>query len=276
MVSPNLTVVIPTYNRPDETKRAILSARLPSHDPEIIVVDDSSPVAFQFPGVLVIRLNENSGPGVARKEGVEAASCQMIAFLDSDDCYEKGWLVAVDTALSKVPLVNFPIVILGKTEGFSGHLNRIVDVLSVMAPTLRLTLTRLIVCFFNFASTSSTVISRNICRFASNLRYCEDYFTFAYAVFSARRIIMLNRNGSCIYRRPNSVGGLTSHRKDMILGELLVKKWIVKTKSICLSYRCLAIYGILYTCVRSILKGEFSYFIEAVCEVKGKDIEGVD
>jgi GT2 family glycosyltransferase len=58
---------------------------------EIIVVDDASPddttamVRTEFPAVISLRLDRNSGPATARNRGIEAASGDIIVFTD-DDC----------------------------------------------------------------------------------------------------------------------------------------------------------------------------------------------
>lgn len=89
---PLVSVVIPTYGRSEECSRAVASAIGQSLTPhEIIVVDDGSnpPVrlASTDSRVRLIRLPVNAGPSAARNRGVEAASGDWVAFLDSDDLW---------------------------------------------------------------------------------------------------------------------------------------------------------------------------------------------
>jgi glycosyltransferase involved in cell wall biosynthesis len=88
--SPELTAVIPTYNRPELLQRAVASAvRQNRVALEVIVVDDGStrPVTpAELPdGVIVARTGGSGGVASARNLGVERARAPWIAFLDDDD-----------------------------------------------------------------------------------------------------------------------------------------------------------------------------------------------
>lgn len=90
---PLVSVVIPTFNRPDATRRAIYSAMAQSYRPiEIVVVDDASSPAFHFRDVnssdikfLLLRHDMNLGAAAARQAGIDASHGIYVAFLDSDD-----------------------------------------------------------------------------------------------------------------------------------------------------------------------------------------------
>ncbi|MDO4188466.1 MAG: glycosyltransferase family 2 protein [Lachnospiraceae bacterium] len=88
-----ISVIIPTYNREKTIKRSIESvlSQTISVD-EIIIVDDcgndntkSIIDSFNDKIIKYIKLPENGGPAVARNEGVKIATCDWIAFHDSDD-----------------------------------------------------------------------------------------------------------------------------------------------------------------------------------------------
>lgn len=91
----SISVIIPSYNRWEATKRAVRSALSQTYPPmEVIVVDDGSerPVSFERLGITdarlrIIRLDRNSGAAAARQCGVEAARGSAVAFLDSDDVW---------------------------------------------------------------------------------------------------------------------------------------------------------------------------------------------
>ena len=95
MSRPEVSVVIPSFRRQDETIRAVRSVMLQTGiDFEVLVVDDASPEPLQVPTPLLadarmrlIRLAENGGPAAARNAGVEASRGAYIAFLDSDDFF---------------------------------------------------------------------------------------------------------------------------------------------------------------------------------------------
>ena len=96
---PEITVVIPVYNREQTIKRAIDSVLSQSILPEeVIVVDDCSTDGTKevLEGygekITCISLPENSGPSTARNKGIKQAKTEWISFLDSDDCWEQDKL----------------------------------------------------------------------------------------------------------------------------------------------------------------------------------------
>lgn len=97
---PELTVIIPTYERQAQTLRAIESVASQGVEAQIIIVDDASATPFALPfssmppgnTVKLIRRSENGGAGAARNTGIAAASSDIITFLDSDDCLLPGTL----------------------------------------------------------------------------------------------------------------------------------------------------------------------------------------
>lgn len=86
-----VTVVVPTYNRARELQRALISvaAQRPAPPAEVIVVDDGSEEnvaqVAETLGARVVRHPVNRGLSAARNTGVQAASHEWVAFLDSDD-----------------------------------------------------------------------------------------------------------------------------------------------------------------------------------------------
>lgn len=95
---PLVSVVVPTYNRPEPLRRAVESVRAQTYgNVELIVVDDCSPtparqVLADVPtdgfDTRYIRHAENRGANAARNNGIEAASGEFVAFLDDDDEWE--------------------------------------------------------------------------------------------------------------------------------------------------------------------------------------------
>lgn len=94
--TPLVSVVIPTYDRPEYLERAVRSVVEQTYPAiELVVVDDSSstPAAETLNGIdtealsklVCIRHDENKGANEARNTGICEASGEFIAFLDDDD-----------------------------------------------------------------------------------------------------------------------------------------------------------------------------------------------
>jgi glycosyltransferase involved in cell wall biosynthesis len=97
VLSPEVSIVIPTYNRASFLKRSIGSVLIQTfNDFEVIVVDDASEDnteeivnSFYDTRIRYIRHNTNLGGSVARNTGISVARGRYIAFQDSDD----EWLI---------------------------------------------------------------------------------------------------------------------------------------------------------------------------------------
>ena len=96
--NPLISVIIPTYNRAWAIKEAIDSVLAQEYNRfEIIVVDDGSTDDTQhileaYTKDITIIHQRNKGVSAARNRGVDFASGQWIAFLDSDDLWLPGKL----------------------------------------------------------------------------------------------------------------------------------------------------------------------------------------
>ena len=90
---PEISVVLPTYNRASLLPRAIESVLVQTWtDLELIVVDDGSSddtasvmASFTDPRVRYVRYEDNRGANHARNVGIREARGRFIAFQDSDD-----------------------------------------------------------------------------------------------------------------------------------------------------------------------------------------------
>ena len=97
-MSPQVSVVIPVFNRPLAVCRAIASVFAQTfQDVEVIVVDDASTdatasivEAMEDPRITLIRHQRRRGGSAARNSGIRASRAPYVAFLDSDD----EWLPA--------------------------------------------------------------------------------------------------------------------------------------------------------------------------------------
>lgn len=104
---PRVSVVVPTYRRPDLLKRclaALLVQTLPSAEYEIVVCDDGpsdqaksvveAARAARPDGPLIhyLEIVGTQGPAAARNRGWERASAPVIAFTDDDTVPDPAWL----------------------------------------------------------------------------------------------------------------------------------------------------------------------------------------
>ena len=108
MTSPFVSVIIPTYKRPDTLDRAVrcvLNQTYPNV--EAIVVDDNDPdtegrlrteeMMKQFEGnprVKYIKHDHNRNGSAARNTGVRSSRAEYVAFLDDDDEFMTGKIAA--------------------------------------------------------------------------------------------------------------------------------------------------------------------------------------
>ena len=99
-MQPQVTVIIPTYNRAAVLPRALNSVLAQKGVGfEIIVIDDGSTdgtrelMAGKYPQVSYY-YQENQGPAAARNRGIRYARSELAAFLDSDDEWLPGKLQA--------------------------------------------------------------------------------------------------------------------------------------------------------------------------------------
>lgn len=95
------SVVIPTHARPELVRRAALSALVPEHAAEVIVVEDRTHDAADLPSQLASQggklryiFNDSGlqGASATRNFGVMAARGKFIVFLDDDDEFVPGYL----------------------------------------------------------------------------------------------------------------------------------------------------------------------------------------
>lgn len=139
---PAISVVIPTYRRPESLGRclAALLARDPGPSCEIIVVDDGRSIevralvnalARKHAGIRYLcPARGKRGPAAARNAGWQAARGEIVAFTDDDTLPEADWLnagllamapdVAAASGYVRVPLPARPTDAERETAGLQG------------------------------------------------------------------------------------------------------------------------------------------------------------
>jgi len=103
-----VSVIIPTYNRRRFLEKAIESVLQQECPHELIVVDDGSDdgtgqMISAMGGGIRYFYQSNKGPAAARNYGIQKATCDLIAFLDSDDQFAPGKLNLQAEAMAHRP-----------------------------------------------------------------------------------------------------------------------------------------------------------------------------
>jgi glycosyltransferase involved in cell wall biosynthesis len=112
---PTISVIIPTYNRPNYLTTAIESVLRQTSPPlEIIIVDDGSSdgteqIIKTMISAIPIRFmrQSNQGPSAARNLGVSRAQADWVAFLDDDDLWYPDKLSVVIKHIARNPRETF-------------------------------------------------------------------------------------------------------------------------------------------------------------------------
>jgi len=116
---PTITVVIPTYNRPDRLKQCLESLEkldYPRDQWDVIVVNDGGERSFdvidayEFSFILQKLTIPNAGPATARNHGAKQASGEYIAFTDDDCEVYPDWLSSAVEYLNGVEAVGGQMV----------------------------------------------------------------------------------------------------------------------------------------------------------------------
>lgn len=107
-----VSVIIPTYDRPQMLPRVVESARAAGTNVEIIVVDDASvdetaEVCHGLKDIRYVRLERNQGVAGARNVGIMKSAGRYIAFLDDDDLRLPGSLDTQADLMDQHPEAGF-------------------------------------------------------------------------------------------------------------------------------------------------------------------------
>ena len=122
-----ISIVVPVYNSEKFLEKCVDSLiNQTIESKEILLVNDGSTDGSQeiidryvseYPGMIKCVKQENSGQAVARNVGIENASGEFIAFLDSDDYMEKN---AYEVAMKKAEDGDFDVVCFDYYEVING------------------------------------------------------------------------------------------------------------------------------------------------------------
>ena len=108
MSAPQISVIIPTWNRKDLLRACLEAlARQTLRDFEAIVVDNGSGdgtaemILKEFPETVLIRNAENRGFCAAINQGIRQARGRYIALLNNDAEAEPQWLAELAAAIAE-------------------------------------------------------------------------------------------------------------------------------------------------------------------------------
>jgi glycosyltransferase involved in cell wall biosynthesis len=137
VAGPEVSVVVPTRDRPEGLAALIAALRAQTLAPErfeLIVVDDGSDPPQRPAGsrlaLRVIRREHAGGPGAARNAGWRAARAPLVAFVDDDCVPLPAWLEALNEAAagSDAAIVQGPVKPPPGQRGERGPLSHTIEV----------------------------------------------------------------------------------------------------------------------------------------------------
>lgn len=112
-----VSIITPTFNSAKYIAETIRSVQDQTHDNwEMIIIDDGSSDETENMVVLLkekdqrihfYKLNQNSGPAIARNTGIEKAKGDYITFLDADDIWFPKF---IETSIATIQETNIPFV----------------------------------------------------------------------------------------------------------------------------------------------------------------------
>ncbi len=110
---PRFSIIIPTYNRPQQLATCLQSLaqlRYPRDRFEVIVVDDGSTMLLETTLApfckqmnLTLVKQSNAGPAAARNAGAEKAKSEFLAFTDDDCTPAPRWLQTFAAVFAETP-----------------------------------------------------------------------------------------------------------------------------------------------------------------------------
>lgn len=140
-MTPEVTVIIPTFCRPEDLRRAVQSALAQVNAPpfEILIVDNDpsgsakstvDSLVNKAPSSIPVRYihEPNAGVANARNTAIDHTKTKLVAFLDDDQSAPKNWLEALTSFNMGTPVpATFGPVITQLPEGAKLHRSYLED-----------------------------------------------------------------------------------------------------------------------------------------------------
>ena len=263
MSSIAISIVVPYFNASDCVDRLFISLAdyATRDDIEIIIVDDCSTVeqamvldakadTMGWPQLNIIHCERNGGAAKARKIGIEAATGEYIAFLDSDDAWalnkldpQLAAMRQFDAAISGCPCEQIDEADLTQQRA------------TAVSEYDAVVYSRKKAMFYNAYSTPTVMLKRDIALqhpFSDTMRFSEDVDCW--------RRILLNHKG-IILHRPNAFmfkhaflsdeGSLSSYTFKMSAAQLSSLARLITNPSIALSFKLLVPVAMVWASVKA-------------------------
>lgn len=228
-----ISAIIPAYNCVKYIKRSINSVLNQKFKPfEVIVVDDGSTdgtaEAISLFGERVTYIyKENGGVASARNIGIEKASCDWIAFLDSDDewtsehlenfaktVYQKPDLMWYGAPIKQINEADNKILFAYKRRRIKNFINNLYfkDYLSALPPS-------------GFFSSSTMVINKIVFRKVGSFERTrftgEDIDMWFRIGLEYPEVGYSKEMGAVVYRRQDSLSRSNKYKPEQILSKLV-------------------------------------------------------
>lgn len=257
MEEPLVSVIIPAYNASKTIIGCLDSVYEQTYrNLEVIVVDDGSKddtlsilrqyaqehndLTFQIYSI------PNSGPASARNYGIEHSKGEYIAFLDSDDQWNKTKIEKQIACFQKYPKVDLLGCgySIGRKEGLNATGMKLISKRKLLLSN----------CFL----TPCVLLKRSLFEkfsFATGRRFSEDYYLWLQIVCHNYQCAMLNEVLTYLCDKPSYGGaGLSAQLWKMEKGELQNYTLLFKQHLISLGeYLFIYVYSILKYCWRSLV-----------------------
>jgi glycosyltransferase involved in cell wall biosynthesis len=243
-----ISVVIPCYCCSNSIGRALSSVAAQTLLPhEVILVEDASPdggktldtlhhLANEYGDiflVVVVTLQQNSGPASARNRGWEAATQPWLAFLDADDAWHPRKLEIQWAWLESHP----EVALCGHASQFSAGQ---VDFPVENAPlATRLSARQMLVS--NRLPTRSVMLRRDLPFRFSSRRFSEDYLLWLEMIYAGYPAYRLEAPLAFCFRPEFSPGGISGNLWQHERGEISVLRVLWKEGKMGLIVFCLAV-----------------------------------
>lgn len=203
--APRLSVIVPTFERPELLEKAWQSLRGQTfEDFEILIVDDASrdgtpakvaELAARDPRTRGLRLPRNAGPGAARNAAIAACRGELVALLDDDDLAAPERFARQVALLDRRPEIDFTV----STVGWMDERGEVFQVRPGLIrrgelPEDPAALFRLLLLDGNYLPTTTLLARRQALHgayFLEGVRAGEDWFFFLQLAASGRRLATL-------------------------------------------------------------------------------------
>ncbi|GAM63352.1 glycosyl transferase [Vibrio ishigakensis] len=216
------SVVIPCFNSERTIKRTLESCMNQTYDNfEVIIIDDCSSDSsvfiiktfFEQNSSIKYQLIENSinkGVSATRNIGIQIASGDYIAFLDSDDIWHDRKLEITNKLILETGCSFIAHDFTYKYQHINNCINEL-EIKSIKGSNLL---------FRNFIVTPSVVAKKELLHFNEGINHCEDYelwlriLKFHGGIYIQVPLVLIGRT-------IGSEGGLSSNIKEMRKGEIV-------------------------------------------------------